>query len=66
MRHKKVKNFKALTGITVQDKNQLLDCYLISLKEVHVSDLVQLSELKRNTESITVWTKKLSEKKSVL
>ena len=48
---------------TVQDKNQLLDRYLISLTEVHVSDPVQLLELKRNTESIAVWTKKLSEKK---
>ena len=58
---KKIKTFKVLTGITVQDKNQLLDCYLISVKEV--SDPVQLSELIRNTESIIVWTKELSEKK---
>ena len=66
MRHKKVKNFKALTGITVRDKNQLLDHYLISLTEVHVSDPVQLLELKRHTESIAVWTKKLNEKKCVV
>ena len=44
-------------------KNQLLDCSLISLTEVHVSDPVHLLELKRNTESIAVWTKKLSERK---
>ena len=44
-------------------KNQLLDRYLISLIEVHVSDPVQLLELKRNIESIAVYTKKLSVKK---
>ena len=43
--------------------NQLLDCSLISLTEGHASDPVQLLELKRNTESIAVWTKKLSERK---
>ena len=62
MRHKQVKTFKALTGITVQDKNQLLDHYLISLTG-HVSNPVQLSELKRSTESIAVWTKELNEEK---
>ena len=63
LRHKKVKvkNFKALTGIVVQDKNQLLDQYFISLKKI--SDPVQSLKLKRNTESIVVWTRKLNEKK---
>ena len=64
LRHKKskkVKKFKALTGIAVHNKNELLGQYLISLKKVN--DPVQLLESKRNAASIVVWTRKLSEKK---
>ena len=61
-----VKQLETQKNKTLQDKSQLLDHYLISLTEVHVSDPVQLLELKRNTESIAVWTKKLDEKKCVV